>query len=65
MNALLAATLGLGCWLVVGCAVFAAIDSEDERLFKWAKSAPCFPLYMLVIVAWPYVTWRWLREETT
>ncbi len=51
-------------WIIVGCGVLAAIDDEDQRLFKWATSAPFkHPLYELTVMLWPYILWLWWKGK--
>lgn len=50
--------------ILIGAAVCAFIDTEDEALRKWATSAP-FPLSgimpTLVMTFWPVVLFFWLK----
>lgn len=50
--------IGVFMWFFVGCAVLAAVDHKDKRLFKWASSCPILFGYELVVMAWPYIAWK-------
>ena len=55
--------IGLFVWFVVGCGVLAAIDDEDQRLFKWASSAPLPLLYEITVMCWPFIVWLWWKNR--
>ena len=46
---------GLLAWFVVGCGVLAAIDHNDQRLFRWASSCPLPFGYELTVILWPLI----------
>jgi len=56
--------LAFGGWIILGCGVLAAVDNRERSLYEWARSAPNQLLYVLVLIAWPYVAWkfRWSRS---
>jgi len=49
-------------WPLLGCAVLAAVDDDERRLFEWARSAPPCG-YSMVLILWPIVAavWVWGR----
>lgn len=52
-------------WMLIGCVVFAAIDTQDKRLYRWYAS-PRHPLIStfgpaLILLMWPYVAIRFSR----
>lgn len=49
---------------VVGCVVLATIDYKDQRLYRWAKSAPCEILFGVVVMAWPFILWLYFKERS-
>lgn len=55
--------IGLFAWFLIGCGVLAAIDNEDQRLFKWAKDCPVPLGYELTIMAWPVILWLWWKNR--
>jgi len=55
--------IGLFVWFLIGCGALVAVDDEDERLFKWASSAPLPLLYELTVMAWPYILWLLWRDK--
>lgn len=42
-------------WWFIGCVVCAALDTEEQPLFKWALSGPRFCGPTLVVMFWPVV----------
>jgi len=48
-------------WFFIGCAVFAAIDDEEEQLYEWASSCPLPFGFELTVTMWPVVLWAWLK----
>lgn len=52
-----------GCWVVLGCVVLSAIDTDDKQLFEWARSCPLPGGLMLVITAWPVILFLVLRSK--
>lgn len=48
---------------VVGAAVLAAVDHEDQRLLKWYQAAPSPLLSVCVLTAWPYVAWKFRKDN--
>lgn len=55
-------TLGVAVWVFIGCGVLAWADNANQDLFKWASSGPPFG-YSLVLLAWPWVVYRFRRES--
>jgi hypothetical protein len=49
--------IGLLVWMVIGCCVLSYIDTEDQRLFKWAKEGSVG----LVVLFWPLVLYKFKR----
>ncbi|CAN7525996.1 hypothetical protein LJR071_003573 [Pseudomonas sp. LjRoot71] len=50
-------------WFIVGCAVLAFIDDENKSLFNWCKSCPVPGGYEIAVLAWPVITFYWLRQR--
>ena len=48
--------IGLLVWMVIGCCVLSYIDTEDQRLFNWAKEGSVG----LVVFSWPIVLYFFL-----
>lgn len=53
---------------LVGAAVLAAIDDEDEQLYKWCASANQMGFFgtlvqFVTLHAWPVVLWLWWRNH--
>jgi hypothetical protein len=46
-------------WYVLGCAVLAWVDDDRWSLYSWAATAPNRAVFILVVLAWPLVVWRW------
>lgn len=55
--------LGLLIWFVIGCAVLATIDDENESLRKWAFRAPFLFLYEIIVMSWPIILFFWYRKR--
>ncbi|MDO8357294.1 MAG: hypothetical protein Q7U76_12965 [Nitrospirota bacterium] len=47
---------------LIGAGVWAAIDEEDGRFYKWYCDAPRGWIKPLVLLAWPFALWVWHRE---
>ena len=63
MEILLWIIVGWLVWCVIGCGVLAAIDTNDQRLFKWAKECPVPFGYELTVTAWPAILYLWLNDK--
>jgi hypothetical protein len=48
--------------LLIGAGVWAAIDPDDRRLFRWYAAAPYEWLKVAVLSAWPVGLYLWWRE---
>ena len=44
-------------YIFIGCAVLAAVDDKEKRLYKWAKKYNNF--FLLTITFWPLVVYFW------
>ena len=38
-------------------------DDEEQRLFRWAGSAPLPLLYEITVMCWPIILWFWWNEK--
>ena len=48
---------------VIGAAVCAWADDENESLRKWADDAPSIVLEALITQVWPLILWLRLKER--
>lgn len=59
MFALLIALFIYMLWILLGAAVLASVDDDEQRLFNWARTGPFGRTgTILVLLAWPYVAWK-------
>lgn len=61
MNCLWWAMGGLVAYFLVGAIALASIDDGDLSLLLWADQCPIGG--WAVVVAWPVVTFFWLRRD--
>lgn len=49
--------------LIIGAGVWAAIDTEDKRFYKWYSEAPFIFLNVLMLSLWPVGVYFYLKEN--
>lgn len=59
----LAVPVGLIVNAHIGAAVLQAVDHKDQRLLRWYLEAPCALAGFIVLTLWPYVAWKFRREN--
>jgi len=65
MNAALWVLGGIVCNMLIGAGVWAAIDDEEQRLYRWYKDCPPQIAWLaqpLVLMAWPIGLWLWRKN---
>jgi ABC-type cobalamin transport system permease subunit len=58
--------VGVVCNMVLGAAVWVAVDDTDQQIYRWYKSCPSqvsWILQPLVLMAWPVGLWFWLKKR--
>jgi hypothetical protein len=61
LEILLYSSLALLIWIIVGCAVMAALDDESLSLLEWVKSSPFG--FTRTVIAWPALAAFVLRHR--